>query len=71
MEWNREDIYLSNSGCGPLIARILCIANGVATMERRPKKGKLWQRFQLPVKYLKSPRCGWQLAIDNPPSPRD
>lgn len=67
MEWSKEDVYLSNNGTGPLIARILCIANGVATMERRNKRGKRWQRFELPVKYLTSKKCGWVIS----PSHRD
>lgn len=61
-EWDQNDRYRSNGGKGPLTARILCVARGVAQMERwRGAEGEgRSQRFQLPVSYLKSPRCGWR-----------
>ncbi len=60
MNWSPDDVYRSNNGHGPLRACILSVSNGLATMERWPIKGGRRTRFELPVKYLKSPRCGWK-----------
>lgn len=63
--WGTEDRYRSNNGTGPYWARILCVANDIATMERwrGAKHGPSGRvtRFSLSVSFLLSPRCGWEL----------
>ena len=60
-DWGTEDRFLSNNGNGPLEARILSIANGVAKMERRNRGGGgLPVRFTLTERFLQSPHCGWR-----------
>lgn len=61
-DWGTEDRYRSNYGKGPIMARILAVANGEAKMERwheRRPNGRR-ERFVLRVSYLTSPRCGWR-----------
>lgn len=58
-EWDRNDIYISNNGSGPLRARILCATPKTVTMERWHKNGLVRTRFTLPASYLLSPNCGW------------
>lgn len=57
--WSTSDVFVSNNGAGPLRARILCIADDVAQMERWPARGGRAFTFSLPVRYLVSTRCGW------------
>lgn len=62
--WKNTDRYLSNNGCGPYEARILCVIDDVATMERwliKSGEKKHATRFELPVKFLQSDTCGWSL----------
>ena len=61
-EWDLSDRFLSNRGHGPLVARILCIVDDVAKMERWHKKSGPQRavRFNVPVKYLMSDNCGWR-----------
>jgi hypothetical protein len=60
-EWDQNDRYRSNDGDGPLVARILCATNKAVTMERwTPKSPRRRTRFELPLKFFTSPRCGWR-----------
>jgi hypothetical protein len=60
-EWDQNDRYLSNDGKGPLTARILCVTQDTVKLERWNKsriRGHV--RFELPLKFFVSPRCGWK-----------
>lgn len=63
-EWGTDDRYRSNNGAGDYRARILCVVDGVAHMERwrgsKGPEGKRLERFYLNVDFLKSGRCGWK-----------
>ena len=63
-DWGGSERFRSNNGLGPLRARILCIADGVVTMERwagdKQERAKKFVRFDLPLSYLKSKSCGWR-----------
>jgi hypothetical protein len=59
-EWDLSDRFRSNHGAGPYSARILSVANGVATMERWRNSPEKTVRFELPLDYLLSERCGWK-----------
>lgn len=61
-EWSHEDQYRSNDGRGPLTARILCVSFDKVTMERFGPKGGRRTRFELPLKFFLSPRCGWKVS---------
>lgn len=61
MEWDSTDIYYSNNGAGPLMARILYATNDTVHMERWHLTGQARRRFELPISYFLSPRCGWKL----------
>ena len=64
-EWDSDKIFVSNNGAGPLAARILCVADGVAKMERWNKKRPVNRtRFTLPVWFLSSPQCGWKSMLE-------
>lgn len=63
-EWSREDRYRSNGGRGPLTARILCATNKTVTMERWADGAKHVTRFELPIKFLSSPTCGWRKGVE-------
>lgn len=62
LDWGTEDVYRSNYGAGPLLARILSVMDSVVTMERWHRRGGARTRFTLSVSYFQSPRCGWRLA---------
>ena len=48
---NTEELYYSNNGRGPGIARVISIDNGTVTLERKKsEKTKTWKRFTLPEK---------------------
>lgn len=53
------DTFRSNNGTGPLLARVLFIDNGIATMERWRDGGRRITYFELPGSFLRSPLCGW------------
>jgi hypothetical protein len=59
-DWSQHDRYIDSGG--KLIARILCVADGKVWMERWPKGGTKCTRFDLPIEFFRSPRCGWQLT---------
>ncbi len=59
-EWDQNDRYVSNNGSGPLLARILCATSKTVTMERWRVDGKKVHRFELPLKFFLSDRCGWK-----------
>jgi hypothetical protein len=59
-EWDQNDRYRSNNGVGPLLARILCVTDKTVKMERWPEKGAGRTRFELSIKFFRSPRCGWR-----------
>ena len=60
-EWDRDDIYISNNGKGPMKARIVCATDKEVTMERWRQGNGRRTRFILPIWFLKSPKCGWVL----------
>lgn len=57
-----NEIYYSNNGRGPGVARIISINNGVVFLERKAKidSHRKWQRFTLSERFFKSPSCGWK-----------
>lgn len=63
-EWDQNDRYISNHGTGPMIARILCATDKTVTMERwlRAHPEGRRTRFELPIKFLRSPSCGWTVT---------
>ena len=58
-----DDLLYSNGGHGPLVARIIRIADGVVELERRHKRGKRWTPFKLPEDYFHSEKCGWKYPV--------
>jgi hypothetical protein len=58
-DWDQNDRYLSNFGEGPLRARILCATDKTVKMERWKGSGRR-VRFELPLKFFQSERCGWR-----------
>ena len=60
-EWDQNDRYASNEGKGPMVARILCATDKTVTIERWRVNGKQVRRFELPLKFFLSDRCGWKL----------
>lgn len=61
-EWDNEDRWRSNFGAGPLIARVLCATNKVVKLERWNERGSRITRFELPLEFFLSERCGWRLV---------
>lgn len=61
-----EEIYLSNNGNGPGIARIISVStsSGTVVMERKPsaQSKRKWVRFTLSEKFFQSKSCGWRKA---------
>ena len=57
-----DEIYLSNNGKGPGIARVISISNGVVTFEYKSKLSshRKWTRSNLPEVYWLSKSCGWR-----------
>lgn len=60
LDWDQNDIYRSNRGAGPLHARILCATDETVKMERWEDRPDRTTRFELSIKYLLSPGCGWK-----------
>jgi hypothetical protein len=60
-EWTHEDRYRSNDGKGPMVARILCATATTVKLEqwneKRPDGRRT--RFELPLKFFCSRKCGW------------
>jgi hypothetical protein len=56
-----EETYLSNKGRGPMVARIVCVRNGIVTLERKAHaNAKHWITFTLSEKAFNSKSCGWK-----------
>ncbi len=62
------DYFISNNGDGPLQAVILWVEGELVRMKRW--RGREYGRgtkptyFELPVKFLASPNCGWKLSTE-------
>lgn len=67
MEWTTEDRFKSNSGKGPLVARILSETPQFLEMElwngasKKPRRRK----FRLSAQFLASPNCRWKKVRKN------
>lgn len=62
-DWDTSDRFISNNGTGPLIARILAVADGKARMERWHRRNpKRTTQFELMIRFLQSTACGWRKA---------
>lgn len=61
-DWSSDERWRDHDGRGAMVARILCVANGLVRMERWPRRGGRRTRFWLPLQYLLSPACGWRRA---------
>ncbi len=61
-DWGNEDRWRSNYGKGPLIARVLCATDKTVKLERWHEHGSRRIRFDLPLKFFLSKKCGWHLA---------
>lgn len=69
--WGTYDRFMSNHGAGPLMARILCVSNGMVRLERwnraNPTKGRA--TCEVSLKYFTSRACGWKKVRN--PTPQD
>lgn len=57
---SEQELYYSNGGRGPMIARVLDRYDGKVLMERKGKNSKKWTMFVLSEKFLTSQSCGWK-----------
>ena len=70
--WDSAWRYRSNNGTGKYLARILCVVDGVVTLEwgvdgstRRHR-----HRTRLSLTFFTSDRCGWRLVEGECPTPQ-
>jgi hypothetical protein len=62
------DYFISNNGDGPLQAKLLWTEGETARMKRW--RGREYDKrtrvtyFEIPLSFLSSPRCGWNLSTD-------
>ena len=55
------DIYYSNNGRGPGMARVVSISGGIVALEcRSSEAAKRTWRVALPEKFFTSSACGWK-----------
>ena len=57
----KDDLYYSNGGRGPGVARIRQQAGGDVAFEWKPRlQARRWQTVTLPEEFFFSPACGWR-----------
>lgn len=64
MDWKFTDIFRSNHGEGPALARVVEAREDALVMERWVGKGRP-VRFELPPDYLDRRTCGWRRVERN------
>lgn len=56
-----DNLYYSNDGRGPFVARVVNIDRGIVTLEYRRESGRgKWTTITLSEEFLKSKACGWK-----------
>jgi len=63
MDWSKDDLWQGNYGKGPLMAEILSVHNGTATMRRWTETGRKQTRhriFKLNIDALLNEKTGWR-----------
>lgn len=56
-----DQIYYSNDGRGPYIARVVSIENGIVWLEIKPNiNSKKWKSITISEKFFRSKKCGWK-----------
>jgi hypothetical protein len=60
LKYEVGDEFLSNHGAGPLTAKIVRIVGSTAIM-RHTSDVQQEKEFELPLRFLDSPACGWEL----------